>query len=152
MAAVMAPWIAAPAQVENADEVEERELEENAKIQRMDEWMMLQSQIDLSTDEWRALLVAMALQFTKGNRMDANNLLLGCIGNSEPVLRPSVRPFGNVGGRITSAHDDGCQYGGHHLTLAMYEVARARDIHDGHIFVRVRSEFVNGKSVWGVTT
>ena len=149
VAAVASPRVAAPTPVENTDEVEELELEK-INNQRMDEWVRLQSRIHLSTDERRAFLRAMALQFTQGNGVDANNLLLGCISNSEPVLRASVRAFGNVGGRITSAYDTGCQYGGNHLTLAMSEVARAWDIHNGHIFARVRSEFVNGESVWGV--
>ena len=95
--AAAAPWVAAAVQVENTDEVEELELEQKANNQRMDEWVRPQSQIHLSTDERCDLLPAMALQFTQGNGMDTNDLLLGCIINSEPVPRLSVRPFGNVG-------------------------------------------------------
>ena len=54
-------WVAAAAQVENTNEVKERELEENANNQRMYEWVRLQSLIHLSTDERRGLLAAMAL-------------------------------------------------------------------------------------------
>ena len=129
----------------------ERELGEQADNKRMDEWVKLQMQIHLPTAERRDLLPAMTARLSQGSPVDANNLLLGCISNSAPVIRPSVRPFGNTGGRTSSAGDLGCQYGNNPMALAMAEVARAWGTHDGQIISRVHSEYVDG-DVWGLTT
>ena len=94
--------VATPTPVENTDEEEELEREQKAKNQRMDEWLRLQSRIHMSTDQRRAFLRAMALQFSGGSRVEADKFLLSCINNSEPVPIPPIRDFGHMGGRITS--------------------------------------------------
>ena len=78
--------------MEDADEEEERkgELEANNKIMNDRDWVKLQMQIPRPTAERRDLLRAMALQFSQGSGVDANNLLLDCICRSEPAIRPGI--------------------------------------------------------------
>ena len=84
--------------------------------------MMDQVQSSLSFVENRDLLRAMALQYSGGDPVGANNLLLSCTSIEDAVPLPSVFPFGKVGGRITSTGHPGCDYEDAHLTNAMTEV------------------------------
>ena len=120
--------------VEDIDGAGERERNQAAHTKRFNEWVELQKQFHLSHAQRRDLLRAMALKLPRGNGVNANNILIGCISTHETVLRPPVRASGGPGGRATSVCDRGCQYTEDHVSAAMAEVSMLWETHGGHMF------------------